>query len=77
MFENYTERALEVVRLAIDIALKNGEKAIGTEHILLGILKEGKGIAANVLANLEIDKTKLEQKLYGLMGGRGQNTTGE
>lgn len=77
MFENYTERALEVVRLAKDIALQNGEKAIGTEHILLGILKEGKGIAANVLANLEIDKTKLEQKLYSLMGGRGQNTTGE
>ena len=77
MFENYTERALEVVRLAKDIALQNGEKAIGTEHILLGILKEGKGIAANVLANLEIDKTKLEQKLYGVMGGRGENTTGE
>lgn len=63
MFENYTERALEVVRLAKESALNSKEKAIGTEHILLGILKEGKGIAYGVLKNLEVNLPALEQKL--------------
>lgn len=63
MFENYTQRALEVVRLAKEIAQKSGEKAIGTEHILLGIIKEGKGIAYGALKNLEVNFEDLVAKL--------------
>jgi ATP-dependent Clp protease ATP-binding subunit ClpC len=62
MFERFTERARKVILLAKEEARKYNHDYVGTEHILLGLLKEGKGVAAAVLNNLGLglDKITLE-----------------
>ncbi|MBN1256534.1 MAG: AAA family ATPase, partial [Planctomycetes bacterium] len=66
MFEKFTDRARKVIRLARQEAERLGHEFIGTEHILLGLVKEGSGVAANVLENLNIDleKVRLEVEKY-------------
>ena len=58
MFDKYTDRARKVMSLARMEAQRLNHDAIGTEHILLGLLKEGSGVAARALLNLEIDFKK-------------------
>src|SRR4030042_5444287 len=62
MFERFTDRARKVMALANQEAQLFNHEFIGTEHILLGLLKEGTGVAATVLTNLGVDlkKTRLE-----------------
>jgi ATP-dependent Clp protease ATP-binding subunit ClpC len=62
MFERFTERARKVILLAKEEARRYNHDYVGTEHILLGLLKEGKGVAAAVLNNLGLglDKITLE-----------------
>lgn len=62
MYERFTDRARKVLQLANQEALRFNHEYIGTEHILLGLVKEGSGVAANVLKNLDIDlrKARLE-----------------
>jgi ATP-dependent Clp protease ATP-binding subunit ClpA len=62
MYERFTDRALKVMKLANGEAKRFNHEYIGTEHILLGLIKEGSGMAANVLANMGIDlgKVRLE-----------------
>jgi ATP-dependent Clp protease ATP-binding subunit ClpC len=62
MYERFTDRARKVMQLANQEALRFNHEYIGTEHILLGLVKEGSGVAANVLKNLDIDlgKVRLE-----------------
>lgn len=59
MYERFTGRARKVLQLAIEEAHRFNHEYIGTEHILLGLVKEGSGVAANVLKNLDIDLRKL------------------
>src|SRR5258706_1598843 len=55
MYERFTDRARKVMQLANQEAQRFNHEYIGTEHILLGLIKEGSGVAANVLNNLGID----------------------
>src|SRR5437899_5054254 len=55
MYERFTDRARKVMQLANQEAQRFDNEYIGTEHILLGLVKEGSGVAANVLKNLDVD----------------------
>ncbi|MCS6977320.1 MAG: ATP-dependent Clp protease ATP-binding subunit [Gemmatales bacterium] len=59
MYEKFTDRARKVMQLANQEAQRFNHEYIGTEHILLGLVKEGSGVAANVLKNLDIDLRKI------------------
>ena len=59
MLEKFTDRARKVINLARQEAERLGHEFIGTEHILLGLVKEGSGVAANVLENLAVDLEKI------------------
>jgi len=59
MYERFTDRARKVMQLALQEAQRFNHEYIGTEHILLGLIKEGSGVAANVLKNLDMDLRKV------------------
>ena len=59
MFDRFTDRARKVMALAREEARRFNHEYIGTEHILLGLVKEGSGVAANVLQNLDIELKKV------------------
>jgi ATP-dependent Clp protease ATP-binding subunit ClpC len=65
----FTPRAKKVLDLAVEEARTMGHNYIGTEHILLGLVKEGEGVAAQVLENFKIDLEKLRGKIVELLGG--------
>lgn len=67
MQERFTERARKVMLLANQEAQRLNHEYIGTEHILLGLIKEGAGIAANVLRNLNIDLRKVRLEVEKLV----------
>ena len=64
----YTPRAKKVIELSMDEARKLGHTYVGTEHILLGLIREGEGVAARVLNNLEISLNKARQQVLQLLG---------
>lgn len=72
MYERFTDRARKVMQLANQEAQRFNHEYIGTEHILLGLIKEGSGVAANVLKTLEVDlrKIRLEVEKTGPVGSR-------
>jgi ATP-dependent Clp protease ATP-binding subunit ClpA len=59
MYERFTDRARKIMQLANQEAQRHNHEYIGTEHILLGLILEGSGVAANVLKNLDIDLRKI------------------
>jgi ATP-dependent Clp protease ATP-binding subunit ClpC len=59
VYERFTDRARKVMQLANQEAQRFNHEYIGTEHILLGLVKEGSGVAANVLKNLDVDLRKI------------------
>jgi ATP-dependent Clp protease ATP-binding subunit ClpA len=59
MYSRFTDRARKVMQLTNQEAQRHNHEYIGTEHILLGLIKEGSGVAANVLNNLNIDLRKI------------------
>jgi ATP-dependent Clp protease ATP-binding subunit ClpC len=59
MFERFTDRARKVMALANQEAQRFNHDVIGTEHILLGLVKEGSGVGATVLKNFDVDIKKL------------------
>lgn len=65
----YTPRAKKVIELSMDEARKLGHTYVGTEHILLGLIREGEGVAARVLSNLGISLNKARQQALQLLGG--------
>lgn len=67
MFERFTDRARKVMALANQEAQRFNHEYIGTEHILLGLVKEGSGVGANVLKNLEIDLRKVRMEVERLV----------
>ena len=54
MFDKFTEKARKVMSLAQDEARELGQMYVGTEHLLLGLIKEGDGIAAQAMAGLDV-----------------------
>jgi ATP-dependent Clp protease ATP-binding subunit ClpC len=67
MFEQFTERARKVLGLARQEAQKFNHEYIGTEHILLGLILEGSGVAATVLRNMEVDLRKIRLEIEKLV----------
>ena len=67
MFERLTDRARKVMALANQEAQRFNHEYIGTEHILLGLVKEGSGVGANVLKNLDIDLRKVRLEVEKLV----------
>ncbi|MHC5199403.1 MAG: ATP-dependent Clp protease ATP-binding subunit [Planctomycetota bacterium] len=67
MFERFTDRARKVMALANQEAQRFNHEYIGTEHILLGLVKEGNGVGANVLRNLDVDVKKLRLEIEKLV----------
>jgi hypothetical protein len=63
MFERFTDRARKVMQLANQEAQRFNHEYIGTEHILLGLLREGSGVAATVLKNLDIDLRQVHAEI--------------
>jgi ATP-dependent Clp protease ATP-binding subunit ClpC len=78
MFDRFTERARKVIALAREEAGRLGHDYIGTEHLLLGLIREGGGVAAAVLENLSVDleRVRLEVEKLVVIGG-GTLTLGE
>lgn len=71
--ERFTERARQVIIIAQKEAAAFGHNYVGTEHLLLGLVKEGKGIAAQVLKGLGVDSAKIVQRIEQLIG-RGEGS---
>ncbi|MDP6058358.1 MAG: ATP-dependent Clp protease ATP-binding subunit, partial [Pirellulaceae bacterium] len=67
MYERFTDRARKVMQLANQEAQRFNHEYIGTEHILLGLVKEGSGVAANVLKNLDVDLRKIRLEVEKLV----------
>ena len=73
MYERFTDRARKVMALANQEAQRFNHEYIGTEHILLGLVKEGSGVGANVLKNLNVDLRKIRLEVEKL-AKRGPDT---
>ena len=63
MFDRFTDRARKVMGLTRQEAQRFNHQYIGTEHILLGLIQEGSGVAANVLRNLDVDPEKIRAEV--------------
>ena len=64
----FTPRAKRVLELSLEEARQLGHNYIGTEHLLLGLIREGEGVAARVLENLGIDLTKVRTQVIRMLG---------
>ncbi len=67
MYERFTERARRTMQLANQEAMRFAHEYIGTEHILLGLVKEGTGVAVQVLTNLTIDPLRVVAEIESLI----------
>jgi ATP-dependent Clp protease ATP-binding subunit ClpC len=76
LFERFTERARQVVVLAQDEARALKHNYIGTEHILLGLLREEEGLAARVLESLDITVEEVRAQVARIVGQGDEVTTG-
>ena len=76
VFERFTERAREVVALAQDEARLFGHGHIGTEHLLLGLVREGEGIAAQVFAALDVTEEAVRGQVAATVGHGDEGTSG-
>ncbi len=77
MFERFTERARKVVYLAQQEAARLGHNVVGTEHLLLGLLSEGEGVAAKALESLDIRLDKIRDEVEKIIGSGETNPFGE
>ncbi|MBD8033582.1 MULTISPECIES: ATP-dependent Clp protease ATP-binding subunit [Solibacillus] len=73
---HYTPRAKKVIELSLDESRKLGHAYVGTEHILLALIREGEGVAARVLANTGVSINKARQQVLLLLGNNDANTSG-
>ncbi len=76
MFERFTDRARRVVVLAQEEARLLNHNYIGTEHILLGLIHEGEGVAARALESMNIDLEKVRSQVVEVIGQGGQTPSG-
>jgi ATP-dependent Clp protease ATP-binding subunit ClpC len=72
----FTPRAKKVLELSLREALQLGHNYIGTEHILLGLVREGEGVAARVLVDLGADLSRVRQQVIQLLSGYGGGKEG-
>lgn len=73
----FTPKAKKVIELAMDEARNLGHNYIGTEHLLLGLIREGEGVAAQVLQNLGLDLDKVRSEVMNLLGSGTPNAQAE
>src|SRR5438876_671367 len=76
-FDRFTKRARHVLTLAQQEAQRFQHNYIGTEHLLLGLLREGKGVAAHVLSNLGIEVDQVRHAVEAIIGRGGRIVRGE
>lgn len=74
---HYTPRAKKVIELSMDEARKLGHSYVGTEHILLGLIREGEGVAARVLNNLGVSLNKARQQVLQLLGSNESSSSSQ
>ena len=72
---NFSERVQDVIRLSREEALRLGHDYIGTEHLLLGIIREGQGMAVRILRNLDVDLVKLKKAIEDTVRASGGTLT--
>jgi ATP-dependent Clp protease ATP-binding subunit ClpC len=72
----FTPRAKKVLELSLEEARQLGHNYIGTEHLLLGLIREGEGVAARVLENLALDLSKVRTQVIRLLGDTAEVNTG-
>ena len=72
----FTPRAKRVLELSLEEARQLGHNYIGTEHLLLGLIREGEGVAARVLENLGVDLTKVRTQVIRMIGETAEVTAG-
>jgi len=72
----FTPRAKRVLELSLEEARQLGHNYIGTEHLLLGLIREGEGVAARVLENLGVDLTKVRTQVVRMLGETAEVTSG-
>ena len=71
----FTPKAKKVIELATDEARNLGHNYIGTEHLLLGLIREGEGVASQVLTNLGLDLNRVRQEVMSLLGSAAPGFT--
>ena len=76
-FDKFTERARRVLTLAQEEAQRFNHNYIGTEHLLLGLVREGDGVAAKVLANLGVELSKVRSAVEFIIGRGDRAAVGE
>src|SRR5512134_1274030 len=76
-FDKFTERARRVLTLAQEEAQRFNHNYIGTEHLLLGLVREGEGVAAKVLANLGVELNKVRSAVEFIIGRGDRAVMGE
>ena len=76
-FDKFTERARRVLTLAQEEAQRFNHNYIGTEHLLLGLVREGDGVAAKVLSNLGVELSKVRSAVEFIIGRGDRATMGE
>ncbi len=76
-FDKFTERARRVLTLAQEEAQRFNHNYIGTEHLLLGLVREGDGVAAKVLSNLGVELSKVRSAVEFIIGRGDRATQGE
>ena len=76
-FEKFSERARRVLSLAQEEAIRFNHNYIGTEHVLLGLVREPEGVAARVLANLSVDLHKVRSAVEFIIGRGERPVSGE
>src|SRR5438067_2163250 len=76
-FDKFTGRARKVLQLAQEEAQRFNHNYIGTEHLLLGLVREGAGVAAKVLANLGVDLNKVRSAVEFIIGRGERTVTGD
>jgi ATP-dependent Clp protease ATP-binding subunit ClpC len=72
----FTPRAKRVLELSLEEARQLGHNYIGTEHLLLGLIREGEGVASRVLENLGVDSSKLRSQIIQFLGENSEISTG-
>src|SRR4051794_11667473 len=76
-FDKFTERARKVLQLAQEEAQRFNHNYIGTEHLLLGLVREGEGVAAKVLANMGVELNKVRSAVEFIIGRGDRMVMGE
>lgn len=74
IFSKFTERAHKSVLIARQFAKEMNHNAIGTEHLLFGLLQEGRGVASQTLISLKLDTEKIKKRVLEMIGKGADGT---